>query len=126
MTTSKVRRASAAALCVACVVLLVIGGINLPKKEKPAGQDILNDLRTQSILNATGEGVVESYVNIAKKQAQEKQLREEMKAAAIAAEKAERRERLGVQEVEVPASQVGNRRYARGRAYDPDRFKVEE
>ncbi|MBO7389337.1 MAG: hypothetical protein J6T95_02360, partial [Oscillospiraceae bacterium] len=38
------------------------------------------------------------------------------------AEKAERRERLGIAETEVPASQVGHRRYARGRAYDPDRF----
>ena len=38
------------------------------------------------------------------------------------AERAERRERLGVKEAEKPASQVGNRRYARGRAYVPDRF----
>ena len=73
-------------------------------------------------------GLIEDNKNTSKKkkQAQEKQMREEMKAAAIAAERAERRERLGVQEAEVPASQVGNRRYARGRAYDPDRFKVEE
>ncbi len=73
-------------------------------------------------------GLIEDNKNTSKrkKQAQEKQMREEMKAAAIAAEKAERRERLGVQEAEIPASQVGNRRYARGRAYDPDRFKVEE
>ena len=35
---------------------------------------------------------------------------------------AARRERLGIKEYEVPASQVGNRRYARGRAYVPDRF----
>jgi len=72
MTTNKLRRAIAAALCLACLILAVIGGINLPKKEKPTGQSILNELRTQSLLNATGEGVVESYVNIAKKQAQEK------------------------------------------------------
>ena len=73
-------------------------------------------------------GLIEDNKNTSKKKkhAQEKQLREEMRAAAIAAEKAERRERLGVHEAEVPASQVGNRRYARGRAYDPDRFKVEE
>ena len=49
-----------------------------------------------------------------------------MKAAAIAADKAARRERLGVVETETPASQVGNRRYARGRAYDPDRFGKQE
>ena len=73
-------------------------------------------------------GVIEDNKNTSKKkkQAIEKQKHAEMKAAAIAAEKAERRERLGIQESEVPASQVGNRRYARGRAYDPDRFKVEE
>ena len=37
-------------------------------------------------------------------------------------ERAARRERLGVTEPEKPASQVGNRRYARGRAYVEDRF----
>ena len=60
MTTNKVRRAIAAALCLACLVLAVIGGINLPKKEKDVGQSILNEVRTQSLLNATGEGVVHS------------------------------------------------------------------
>ena len=29
---------------------------------------------------------------------------------------------LGIKEAEKPASQVGNRRYVRGRAYVPDRF----
>ena len=72
MTTSKLRRTIAVVLCVACLVLAVIGGINMPRKDKPQGVTILNDLRAKSLLNATGEGVVESYVNIAKKQAQEK------------------------------------------------------
>ena len=40
-------------------------------------------------------------------------LAEERKAALERAERAERRERLGVKEAEKPASQVGNRRYAR-------------
>ena len=66
MTTNKLRRAIAAALCLACLITIVVGGINLPKKDKAAGQDILNEMRTQSLLNATGEGVVETYVNIAK------------------------------------------------------------
>lgn len=72
-------------------------------------------------------GVIEDNKNTSKKkkQAIEKQERKEMKAAAIAAERAERRERLGIQETEEPASQVGNRRYARGRAYDPNRFNTE-
>ena len=72
MTKSKLRRAIAAVLCLACVVLIVIGSINLPKKNNDAGQTVLNGLRTRTLLNITGDGVVESYVNIAKKQAQEK------------------------------------------------------
>ena len=83
MTTNNVRRAIAAALCLACLVLAVIGGINLPKKEKDVGQSILNEVRTQSLLNATGEGVVETYVNIAKKEAQEKAKAEKAGMAAI-------------------------------------------
>ena len=35
MTTSKFRRAIAAALCLACLVLAVIGGINQPKIQVP-------------------------------------------------------------------------------------------
>ena len=106
MTTSKVRRAIAAALCVACVVLLVIGGINLPKKDKPVGQDILNDLRTQSILNATGEGVVESYVNIAKKAAQDKAKEEKASMAEIreAVAKAEEETRAKYENAEFSAN----------------------
>jgi len=83
VTTNKVRRAIAAALCLACLVLVVIGGINQPKKDKTVGQTILNDLRAKSLLNATGEGVVESYVNIAKKEAQEKAKAEKAGMAAI-------------------------------------------
>ena len=55
-------------------------------------------------------------------QANEKQKSDERKAAIERAERAARRERLGIKEPEKPASQVGNRRYARGRAYVPDRF----
>ena len=83
MTTNKLRRAIAAALCVACLVLVVIGGVNQPKKDKEVGQTILNELRAKSLLNATGEGVVESYVNIAKKQAQEKAKAENAGMAGI-------------------------------------------
>lgn len=70
------------------------------------------------------EGATERNTNTSKKklQAQQKQESEERRAAAERAEKAARRERLGISEAEVPASQVGTRRYARGRAYDPDRF----
>ena len=71
MTKSKVRRAIAAVLCLACLALLVLGGVNLPKKKIDAGLTILNDLRAKSLMNAAGDGIVESYVAIAKKQAQQ-------------------------------------------------------
>lgn len=71
MTKSKVRRAIAAVLCLACLALLVLGGVNLPKKKTDAGLTILNDLRAKSLMNAAGDGIVESYVAIAKKQAQQ-------------------------------------------------------
>ena len=70
------------------------------------------------------EGKTEVNVNTSKKklQASEKQKQEERRAALERADRAARRERLGVKETEKPASQVGNRRYARGRAYVPDRY----
>lgn len=71
MTQNKVRRILALVLVAACLVLAVIGAVNLPKKSNASGEALLNDLRTRSLLNATGDGVVESYVAIAKKQAQE-------------------------------------------------------
>jgi len=70
------------------------------------------------------EGRTELNTNTSKKklQASEKQKSEERKAALERAERAARRERRGIAEAEKPASQVGSRRYARGRAYVPDRF----
>ncbi len=70
------------------------------------------------------EGKTEVNANTSKKklQASEKQKQDERKAALERADRAARRERLGIKEQEKPASQVGNRRYARGRAYVPDRF----
>ena len=74
------------------------------------------------------EGKTEQNANTSKKkiQAGEKQKAEERKAALDRAERAARRERLGIEEAEKPASQVGNRRYARGRAYVPDRYENPE
>ena len=70
------------------------------------------------------EGKTEKNVNTSKKkiQANEKAKSDERKAELDRAERAARRERLGIKENEIPASQVGSRRYARGRAYVPDRF----
>ena len=74
------------------------------------------------------EGKTPVNVNTSKKklQASEKQKLDERKAALDRADRAARRERLGIKEYEKPASQVGNRRYARGRAYVPDRFSNPE
>lgn len=74
------------------------------------------------------EGKTEKNTNTSKKkqQAFEKQKLDERKAALDKAERAARRERLGIKENELPASQVGNRRYARGRAYVPDRYSNPE
>lgn len=70
------------------------------------------------------EGKTAKNTNTSKKkiQASEKQKADERKAALDKADRAARRERLGIKEQEKPASQVGNRRYARGRAYVEDRF----
>ena len=74
------------------------------------------------------EGKTSANTNTSKKklQASEKQRLDERKAALDKADRAARRERLGIKEAEKPASQVGNRRYARGRAYVPDRFEHPE
>ena len=83
MTKSKTRKIIAAALCLACVVLLVLGAVNLPKKKNASGAAVLGNLRVRTLLNATGDGVVESYVNIAKKEAQAKAKAEGAGMAAI-------------------------------------------
>ena len=77
-------------------------------------------------LRAMNATTVNKNTSKKKQQAQAAQANTERKAAAEREERAARRERLGVQEEEKPASQVGNRRYARGRAYVADRFTTPE
>ena len=69
------------------------------------------------------EGKTQVNANTSKKRlaAQERNAEEQRQAAIRAAERAAK----GL-EKDIPASQVDNRRYARGRAYDPDRFAGEE
>lgn len=69
MTPSKVKRIIAIVLAVAGVALIVLGALSLPKRGGEQGQQILDTLRIRTLLNATGDGVVESYVAIAKKDA---------------------------------------------------------
>lgn len=73
-------------------------------------------------LKAAGETSKNPNTSKKKIQANQKQQDDERKAALEREERAARRERLGIKEAEQPASQVGNRRYARGRAYVEDRF----
>jgi hypothetical protein len=69
MTQSKTKRLIAIILSVLAVALIVLGFVNMPKRDSADGQAILETLRIRTLLNATGEGVVESYVAIAKKEA---------------------------------------------------------
>jgi len=70
------------------------------------------------------EGKTHENENTSKKKQQARQKAEydEMRAAAIREEKAAKRAAMGIPEEKIPDSQVGNRRYARGRAYVADRF----
>ena len=77
-------------------------------------------------LKAEGKTPLNTNTSKKKLQASEKQKLDERKAALDRADRAARRERLGIKETEKPASQVGNRRFARGRAYVPDRFSNPE
>ena len=70
MTESRLRRKIAIALCVCAALLLVAGLVHLPKQAGDAGRNIISDLRVRAVLSTTGDSMVESYVNIAKKEAQ--------------------------------------------------------
>lgn len=71
MTNNKMRKILSGILVLAAVVSLVLGVVNLPKQNNATGDAILQELRIRTLLNATGDSVVESYVSIAKAKAQE-------------------------------------------------------
>ena len=97
------------------------------KAQRSAREKEMEEKRLETErLKAEGKTEVNTNTSKKKLQASEKQEREERRAALEKAERAARRERLGVKEAEKPASQVGNRRYARGRAYVADRFSNPE
>ena len=70
MTKNKIQRLLAILCAVAAAFCMVLGFINMPKQNGTAGQEILRTMRIQTLLNATGDSVVESYVAIAKQEAQ--------------------------------------------------------
>ena len=69
------------------------------------------------------EGITVENKNTSKKnkKAVDKQKETERRAAEARAERARKREAMGIVD-DIPASQVDDRRYARGRAYVPDRY----
>ena len=71
MTERKWKRVLAGLLALAAVVMLALGGINLPRQRSDAGEALLQTLRIRTLLNATGGQVVESYVAIAKAEARD-------------------------------------------------------
>ncbi len=72
MTKSKIDKLLAVIVAILAVLSLVLGGMNLPKQTGSAGTKILDELRIKTLLNATGDSVVESYVDVAKKEATKK------------------------------------------------------
>ena len=64
------RRITAIIMLVAGAALIVIGAVNLPNRKRN-GTCHIEKLRVRSLLSAVGDGVVESYVDIAKQQATE-------------------------------------------------------
>ena len=70
MTKNKIQSLLAILCAAAAAFCMVLGFINMPKQNGTAGQEILRTMRIQTLLNATGDSVVESYVAIAKQEAQ--------------------------------------------------------
>lgn len=72
MTKSMTRRIIALVITVIAVAVMVLGAVCMPMRTNAKGQQIISDLQIRSLLNATGDGVVESYVAVAKREAQAK------------------------------------------------------
>lgn len=99
-------------------------------REKAKEEEMRRRHEETERLRAEGATVRNNNTSKKRMQAQSKQQSDERRAATERAEREAKRERMGIKPEENP-SQVGNRRYARGRAYDPNRFaaveaKVEE
>jgi len=101
-----------------------IAAENAEREERKRIREAEYERKRQETERLREEGKTQENTNTSKKkqQARAKAELDELKAAAIREEKAERRARLGIEEEAIPDSQVGNRRYARGRAYVADRF----
>ena len=101
--------------------------MELEKAEREARQrarDAEYERKRQETERLRAEGKTQENNNTSKKKQQARQRAEmdELRAAAVREERAAKRAALGIEEEKIPDSQVGNRRYARGRAYVADRF----
>ena len=103
MTKNKIQRLLAILCAVAAAFCMVLGFINMPKQNGAAGQEILRTMRIQTLLSATGDSVVESYVAIAKQEAQAAAKASGGGMAAIreAVEKAETETRAKYEKIEI-------------------------
>ena len=95
-------------------------------KERAREEELERKRQETERLRAMNATTVNKNPSKKKQPAQAAQSAAERRAAAERAERAARRERLGITEQEKPASQVGNRRFARGRAYVEDRYENPE
>ncbi len=101
--------------------------MELERAEREARQrarDAEYERKRQETERLRAEGKTQENSNTSKKKQQARQRAEmdELRAAAIREERAAKRAARGIEEEAIPDSQVGNRRYARGRAYVADRF----
>ena len=69
MGNKKARGIASALIFVLAVALIATGFVGMSRRGSQLGEEILTKMRTRSVLIATGEGAVESYVAIAKDEA---------------------------------------------------------
>lgn len=75
------QKLTAILLFVVAAALIVTGTLGMSRRASLQGQALLNGMRVRSLLTATGSGVVESYANIAKKEANAKATEQGVKIA---------------------------------------------
>ena len=70
MTKSILKKIVAIILALLAVLSAVVGCIYLPKRSSEIGDDIISDMRILTIINATtGDGLIETYIALAKEEA---------------------------------------------------------
>ena len=94
MTKNKVQRIVAIVLVAVAVAMAVVGGIYLPQRDSEKATKAIEEMRIRNLLNVTGEGLVDTYVEIARQKAMDEgkaaglKLAERKAAAEVAMEEA--------------------------------------